>query len=281
MSAGMLVQCSICESQVRNLTESPVRALQGNALVGVAEYKVRTSTFTQSSAGEDDTPFLAPYPGSPFPYDTPFDYLHESQAISGVAANYPTSTFSSALATLLASGFNWSSPETAVTEGGWNFSWGGGLHTYGYQCCNFWIWGGGGGTMGISLAKNTTGVTQPYFIAQWRTGFGPSQYGACQSGTQFQVIADGTWTIWTCEILSAGFIPAGEVIGYGQTINLPFPGSIPTNENDLGGIMQNADIIFAIIGMDPAAYFNLLDGGALLYQGSQTVTFSGPASQPC
>ncbi len=127
-----------------------------------------------------------------------------------------------------------------------------------YQCRNGWVGGMGFGngrvTANLGIAKNTTGVEQPYYIARY-------QSGVFQPGNQ-DVIKGETFTRQLISIHSMGKIADGLCIGGSDSgsITFPFPNTYPTDTID-GSNLLSQDFYFAVIGSDP---FKDLGPNALL-----------------
>lgn len=214
-----------------------MRALIGNEVTPTIQYKYRAYNFSIDNSNSND-PW---YAGAPYlsPYDCAIQLWHT--AYDDYAA---TIDFDSQLTALLASGFTWASSETPVTTGG---------YAYGNEWYNSAIYiGSGGGNMGVvklSLAKNITTSTQPYFIARYR-----STATAGQSPTWFPT-GPYTVTSYVLELISSGYIESGKVIGYGADISLPIPdGEKPMDLTNLGDALLMRDSYFAIIGQSPAEW---------------------------
>jgi hypothetical protein len=240
MSIGMKVMCSIQSGTLRNLKESHVKALWGNQLILPVFYKVRQYSLSMSTQYNNDQSWYdgMPYGSPAIVWKTLYNYT---------MANSGTFNDISQIAALLASGFTWSSSESststidASTYHGWTW----------YSC-----YPGGGGTPGkvgyvqLSLSKNTSGITQPYFIARHRgyAFYDVTPNFAAPNGFVIPGVLC-IQNIW--EIVSTGFVDANKVIGYGADINLPFPSEPPSALTVNGNCVQTTDAYYAVIGQSP------------------------------
>lgn len=116
-----------------------------------------------------------------------------------------------------------------------------------YDCVNGWN-KSGGLVIYRSLAKNTTGVQQVYYIGRYRGTIGAYSSPKVTTGV--------TTTTAIIDLISVGLIEPNQVIGTGADIDLPFPTSTAYPETELGNSVLNIDFYFAVIGKNPPAdYF--------------------------
>lgn len=215
MSAGMRVQCSIFEGALKGLSECGTRALQGNQLPASPSYEGNSGSY------------LSPNYGAPlnnYPYSTMYEYvigqvwqftvdpMPEYNALKSSIVSYPS----------------WGDIGAAASPA-----------RNGWVCAKFirtFI-------VGVSLAKNTTGVDQPYFIARVRIGSYISAYPYINAGVS---------TLYQSVLLdSSGIIHPNEVIGMGQDIEIPFP---PDPTENYGNNFIHEDNYYAVIGVDPSKW---------------------------
>jgi hypothetical protein len=240
MSSGLNVQNAVVESQLKAMTESRCKAWQGNALNLPVSYEQQQYTSVESngtygSTWDTTAPGLAAAQAADagVPYATPFDFIQaESPGLGGFQAQMAAAV--AALPTPV-----WGSLP-AVTSPAFT----------GWGCVV------GAGTCGCSLfqalAKNTTSIPLPYFVYRWQ--FGNEDFYDDDTGTS-GVVTGVTYTTSLISIVQIGMILPGQVIGPGQTINIPFPGTCPLPLQNLGNTSFNGDQYTAVIGQDPAAYF--------------------------
>ena len=272
MSIGMNVQCSVMEGHVRGgLLESPMRALNGNQITQQVQYQ-------QGSFGY--TPFAGPYAatwGSPTnagsnaciagsPYATPtLFFTAESIGAAGGLA----SAFSAGVAALPTP--VWGVAPMATTG---SIS-GGGKTLSPYPENTGYIAslleGQGSAQLFQALSKNTTLLTLPYFIVRV---FGNNE-ATTDTGIPAKCTSGVTYNYLVVSMLGQGSIAPGKIIGPGADINVNFPTTNPGSLTDFGGSTICFDKIYAVIGMDPAAWFRVV-GPALGIPGLGTFTTVTP-----
>lgn len=118
---------------------------------------------------------------------------------------------------------------------------------YYYPSGGILVWSSG-------LAKNTTGVTQGYFIARYQSiqlsGGSPAFQGTAPNAFPSGV----TYTKYILTLESTGVIQPNQVIGKGQDIDLPVPSTDAAPLYDMGNSPRLRDYYFAVIGEDPSTW---------------------------
>ena len=124
---------------------------------------------------------------------------------------------------------------------------GNGAGLLGFNCVNGWQ-NSNGIFLYRGMAKNNSGVSQPYYIGRYR--FCSSLVPSVQFGQRF-IPAGVVTTTRKVELVSSGTILNGKVIGIGQDIDLPFPTTNPYPYAELGNNAVIGDFYFAVIGSTP------------------------------
>ena len=257
-TTGMLVQCSIQESPCRSLKESRCRALQGNALMGLVSYEQATPIGAilpqQVPIGFDGSLIPPPY--------FPTSYASDAAGFSMNFIGDGGAAYTTAKTAQIGTPPTWGSLPGASNpwaQNGWQI---GGGFTYTVDC---------------GLAKNTTGVVQPYFIArQQSTSSAASPAFVNSSGNLAGWPSGVVVTVYTLALISAGYIEPNQVIGLGQDINLPFPPDPTQPFAELGNQSLTGDLYYAVIGQDPANWAKLVNN---LVFGTTTGLSTEPVSE--
>jgi hypothetical protein len=254
MSIGLNVQCSIQESVCKNLVESPIKALQGNAIPQTVQYEQQQYAGVGSTGdyGETDANpnnWAESGPGmaadAAAPCASPYAFMElETVGLEGfpaimaaAVAALPTPVWGELPAQLLPYPEN----DSIGPFTGWGC-------TPGSGSCSV--------TLYQALAKNTTTLILPYFVYRMQYGvvdtYDPD---TAQNGSVSGVIC----TAWICSIVQTGIVLPGQVIGPGADINVPFPDTCPIPLTDIGNTWLNGDQYTAVIGQDPTTYFAAID----------------------
>jgi hypothetical protein len=215
----MLTQCSIQESQCRNLTESLCRALQGNALInGAVSYEQQTYTASP--------PLGTPGPDA-YPYDTNYDFTIQQITVIDAFEDIP-GTYSTLLAGTNTEPTWGSIPSDDQAWVGWSMIGGFG---------NFF-------TIFTGLVKNTTSSIQPWFIVYLKQGF------SIASSPEY--IDSGVETFWyEATLVGMGFAPPNQIMGVGQDIPVTFPTDTPWPPAEITNNALASEIYILVMGQNP------------------------------
>ncbi|MDR3427861.1 hypothetical protein [Silvimonas sp.] len=260
----MIVQCSIMEGQLKNLSESPLKALQGNGLAPIIDYRVNIgltampemNNYEPGGGSPGDPPYLTSH--WPTPYAAVYAYLQAFVPLptADLAGTAPGElSYNQALSTYEALSYDWTAVSSSDTHDPTTL-----MTSY---FGTGWTWGGTQ-SQGLSAeplflyTKNTTAQPMPYFILRYRDTWAWDSYGWMAGPVPCTVARGVTWTVYQLDLVGSGVLAPGQTIGYGQGayggIDIAFPSTNPYAWPELGNALQNSDITFPVLGWDLKAF---------------------------
>ena len=254
----MLYVPTLTNSTLHKMQESTLKKLRLAALVGSAQYE----GINYGIPGPANPPGTSDWYNLPNNFDDNVPYSTPAAALLAKTTEWTSSGGGTDFST-------WASDWAAFQAAGYTFAtmpYNEGILSpgppgNGAQCGQGWTIGDqlliAAGTV-VGMAKNNTASSLPYFIIRSQTGFGiigtdiGNARPICDSGV--------TYTESINTIYGVGILLAGQVIGWGQDVNLPFPDTDPSDFTDIGNTILVEDIYIPVIGIDPGIWFNHYSG---------------------